>query len=782
MLLSYTDKFWRNTFFLIICFSCIGIFCPTILHAQSPTLSLSGNTSISAPQPEWKQVFFLRNTSDSTTIRNLTVNTFPIWTSGSDSTLVQLRLTPIGEPKRIGLGAVGPIDITPGDVVQLQLNAQIIPQGEYKNLLIIQYNDTLETHELTITRTDAVASNIEVKAKSKILGSSYGWGSFPIRYDFHVVNPGNQPISLEAPNVYNLGRSHADQDPVAASQNLFYLNETGDTLQFPLSVQPQSDQKISLSMHGLTHVGNYTGTLSVRPKGAESATEQEINIQVRHYGLIALIVIAFGVALSSFVRNYLTVTRTRLIGQRNIAQLLKKVNEIQQTFPMMNQVPENILRSIKQRLEDIMEKLQTQPVPNVDKVIEKQTLKLQLFPSWLAAKEEVASMKNSDITDKLDEIFKEVESFLNDDTSEGEALINSFNPLPKDSGDWIVRIRNATIKYLEEAIDSWEDDIENHQHVVSDDTLKEDLKARAQQKKQIRSYINEGDFQAALALFEEACTSHIHLMAGDLKFTMEQSHQTPWMIAPENHQKWLDMKEKWQDELRQIINSQDYDTSYALYMNVKENYTRSMTLALQSWTQTQLSLLQQSSRTTNTEAEPPSDSQTIIPQEQELASHAKTLEEILTKLDNKEYSQAFKQYQSVEQSLKELYDQTKTATRSLEKAVPVITNFVKPIFKKITESVQVEEMKKKAIEGDFRSIIDLSSLSRTIKLNDSLVTGIALLLASITGLLLLWQKDPTWGTWEDYLLAFLWGFGFDQAGSAASKPNRLGNIKEVFDA
>jgi len=83
---------------------------PQILTAQpTPSLTLTGKTQIDAPLPDFKQVFFLQNPHDSITIKDLIISTFPLWVSGSDSVVPNLKITPVGAPSMSGSGSVGPV-------------------------------------------------------------------------------------------------------------------------------------------------------------------------------------------------------------------------------------------------------------------------------------------------------------------------------------------------------------------------------------------------------------------------------------------------------------------------------------------------------------------------------------------------------------------------------------------------------------------------------------------------------------------------------------------------
>ena len=62
-----------------------------------------------------------------------------------------------------------------------------------------------------------------------------------------------------------------------------------------------------------------------------------------------------------------------------------------------------------------------------------------------------------------------------------------------------------------------------------------------------------------------------------------------------------------------------------------------------------------------------------------------------------------------------------------------------------------------------RSERKLAGLTRQIQAGDVLFTGIALLIACLTGLLYLYV-GKTFGSLSDYLLAVLWGFGIDNSG------------------
>jgi len=759
---------------------------PQILTAQpTPSLTLTGKTQIDAPLPDFKQVFFLQNPHDSITIKDLIISTFPLWVSGSDSVVPNLKITPVGAPSMSGSGSVGPVVLAPGNLVQIQFNARLIPEGAYQTLLVLSHSDTLKTHELTINRTGALASTLEIKGKNKVLGNSFGLGANPVTYEFHVVNPGDEALSLEAPKLYSLGRSHADQDPVAASQQMIYLDEQGDSLAFPLTLEARSDRKITLKILDLINVGNYTGTLTLRSAGAETAVEQELNIQIRHYGMIALLVIAIGVGLSSFVRNYLTVTRISLLSQQSILRLLQQINSIQQEFPVMNNVPQSILNTIKERLEDLLGKLKTQTVSDFDKKLEKETLKLKVFPGWLQAREELSEMQNPAISSKLKETFEKVEKFLgNTDLAEDE-FKKLYDEVPKNTGAWVVKIKNATVEYVQEALKKWDENADQQAELIAfDESLVADIQTRNQYQKRINQYIADGNYTEALETFEKARLAHIHILAGDLKKQLHEASDTPWMMNPEETQSWENMRKKWQEELNQIILSQDYESSQELYLNIQAHYTHRMTQALQSWINQQLKILDFDMGRINPEGELVNHAENapdIAKQQEELEKYAQQLTIVIQKLDEQKYQEAYEAYQAIEKALELLSQQLPSQTRNIKEFFPGVNKMIKPVFKKLAENVQIKEMKQKAAEGELSSMINLSDLTRTLNLNDRLITGIALLLAAITGLLLLWQKDPTWGTWEDYLLAFLWGFGFEQAGQAAAKPDRLGNIREVFE-
>ncbi len=761
------------------------ILCAIPCYAQStPEMTLTGNTTITAPLPDFKLVFFLQNTSDSTEINDLIVSTFPLWVSGTDSVLPQLKITPIGAPAINGTGQAGPLSLAPGGIIQVQFNARVIPEGEYKTLLILSHSNTLETHDLTINRTGAISSTFEIKGKNKVLGNSYGLGANPVTYEFHVINPGDEALSLEAPKLYSLGRSHADQDPVAASQQMVYLDEQGDSLAFPFTLDAKSDQKITLEILDLINVGNYTGTLTLRSAGAEAAVEQELNIQIRHYGLIALLVIAIGVGLSSFVRNYLTVTRVNLLSQQNILGLLQQINSIQQEFPVMNKIPQSLLNSINERLEDLLGKLKTQTVSDFNQKLEKETLRLKVFPGWLQAREELSRMQNPVISSKLKETFEKVEKFMGDTDIAEDEFKKLYDEVPKNTGSWVVKIKNATIEYVQEALKIWDENADQQAELIAfDESLVADIQTRNRYQKQIDQYIADGNYTEALETFDKARLAHIHILAGDLKKQLHESSDIPWMMDAVEAQSWEHMRKKWQEELNQIILSQDYETSQDLYLNVQAHYTRHMTQALQSWIGQQVKILNIDMGSTSPEGEQGThavNTPDVANQKEELEKYAQQLAGVIQKLDEQQYDEAYESYQSIETVLEALSQQLLPQTRSVKEFFPGVNKIIKPVFKKLVENVKIKEIEQKAAEGELSSMIDLSGLTRTLKLNDRLITGIALLLAAITGLLLLWQKDPTWGTWEDYLLAFLWGFGFEQAGQAAAKPDRLGNIREVF--
>jgi hypothetical protein len=62
-------------------------------------------------------------------------------------------------------------------------------------------------------------------------------------------------------------------------------------------------------------------------------------------------------------------------------------------------------------------------------------------------------------------------------------------------------------------------------------------------------------------------------------------------------------------------------------------------------------------------------------------------------------------------------------------------------------------------------VISEVELSKRIAANDTLVLVVLMVVAVLLGLTLLWARGEAWGGFEDYLTAFLWGFGLHQVGN-----------------
>ena len=51
---------------------------------------------------------------------------------------------------------------------------------------------------------------------------------------------------------------------------------------------------------------------------------------------------------------------------------------------------------------------------------------------------------------------------------------------------------------------------------------------------------------------------------------------------------------------------------------------------------------------------------------------------------------------------------------------------------------------------------------------DGVVVSVALIIAVLSGLLLFWINNPTWGSCSDILVTFLWGAGVHQLSNATA--------------
>lgn len=76
---------------------------------------------------------------------------------------------------------------------------------------------------------------------------------------------------------------------------------------------------------------------------------------------------------------------------------------------------------------------------------------------------------------------------------------------------------------------------------------------------------------------------------------------------------------------------------------------------------------------------------------------------------------------------------------------------------------------------------EIRKLNRQINTVQAVIKFIAAIIAAVTGLVILYQPNLTWGLWQDYLIALLWGLGLYEASSTTlSGFNKFKGLEDML--
>ena len=721
----------------------------TVTHYPAPKLNLvgadaAGVIQMSSASSEFQNTFTIES-ANAGPVDDLTV--FVSAWRGPNSVSVPITWTLDGvltNTARVpGLGSL-----------TLELSATLPLTGTYSGAISLVYNGRRDTTALLITRQRAPLS-VEVLGLSTIGRDTLWWfGRGDISFWLTLHETSGQAVTMGLPEFTSLVR--VGQDPTQSQAQFDRIEVVADANSLPLSptisLQAGETKRFTVTVRGLSGAGQYLGTLRL---GSAQAlpVDQSVTIMAKEPALWAAVLIFLGVLASYLLHTYGTTGRVRLVRRRRARQSLLDADNLAAAAKDLAPIESSALNKLRARLSDLDDALALGSEKNPDVALDAADAQLSLFPDWVNMRRRIAGLAPQALADQ----FKSALDWFNTYMLAAAPPDADIKAAPGKLSELGLAIDKAIKKELLDRIGAFEADLAEQQKVApgpQGEALRLTLTRQVEPiVADAQRLANDGKISEAAAVFEKARGAYAAALAGDLAATVTAAPMPQGFTA----ESWKQLKDQVLQKLtaaRDPKASPDsatrlYQDGYALYLRALIDALRAVIARRKVHIERHGSVLQE--------------------KKDSLTNGLSKLDEQLAGAWNKIAANQLREAAQDYEQARTAYGNINTDARAakiedmpmggsgggpapelgLGAAGATIPDFLAQLLGPLLPS---REPRTKSV----------AAISQQIWIRDGIVALAIFVIAVVIGMQLLWTNNPTWGGWNDYLVAVLWGLGLHQ--------------------
>jgi hypothetical protein len=636
----------------------------------------------------------------------------------------------------------------------VRLMTDIVTPGTYTATLSLVYGGaTHATTQLVVTRPRP-ALNVDIDEVVARGDADVRDHRSSAVVDLVLREKDGRPVKLYPPSLSKLTLKNGSTPVVFQTSARVELAGAGDTHgnEPSLLLDRRQTKPLRLVLSELRGAGQYEGTLRIASADAPPV-EKTFTLYLRESAWVALVLIAFGVVVSFLVRVYLTKDRPRLVLQHRVLGLAQALEAMKASAETDAQGRE-LAQALQQLVTLASQGLSAFTVSVTAEQVELLERKVSCARNWLRLRRSVDELRPESLRTGPLAKLGDVDRLLRDPGSTGAQLETAeavLAGLPSE-------LEAAMRQHLTERLEAF------HKELSATMATRDPFSATTRKLEQrVKPSLEQAsaqvtkDLRAAFAAFDEARAALASLLADELSASL--AGPAPGFLTASE---WSELKaqvELFLAPLRQLL-APSAEAAVGAYENGLSFYLRTVGRALYDVAGKQLQAL--------------GEGQT---QQKERVERARTgAESCLRLLGERKLVEA---QRALGEARKD-FSPPSTASTALRSAGPQPTMApaqVQPSFQgpsPIPEwLVDSVVLRLPRLEG--RAPAEgLAMLEKWLRFADGIILVLMLAVASVAGLKVLWQDNPTWGGMNDRLIALLWGFGFHQVSYFAG----LGGVLE----
>ncbi len=621
--------------------------------------------------------------------------------------------------------------------VQLTMTTELPVVGTYQGTLSLIYGEKRHQVAIKITRTASQPGVIVTGLSAMAFG---GGGTRAV--DFSVRETAGARAVLHPPRVLSLTQKVGDKNLQVQISGVTFHMVGADGRETPVGQSVAVDRNASvpivMRVPGAAAPGEYTGSLHIAsPEGALAAVP--FTFYVRRSWWVCAGLIALGVVLSHFLRNYAKSGRPRLILVRRFTMVDADIDAAMAGFADPDD--RSLLSALKQRVRRAASDAEVGQTADVDATLKDIDAKLSLVPLWSTLRGRIAGLTNSNEGQAAKPVLEDGRRFLTAHHNDKSERIN----------EEVQAIRGALAK-IDTAIRArLTKDIAATR--ASAQAAAADLSPERQTAFQ-REVLNvltaaeaaiaetPPDDNGARTMIDDARRAYARVAARELEERLDTVErpavlaEADWnalLFAFRRHVENAGAAKTGNEAVR------EYDDAYAQYLAI-------------------LVRVATESHDTVRARVPQGDTES----HERLTKAAATLGRARTRLRERDFGPARASYEEAKTEIDAIAKKHPPARAmgqpGSQRSPDPVQTAVSPIGLGLSESVSLDT----PAERGAREWASLADIHRSLRSRDRAVSWTTGGVAVLFGLYLIWMDNLTWGSPKDMAAAVFWGLGLHQ--------------------
>ena len=639
---------------------------------------------------------------------------------------------------------------------QVVIRATLPYTGTYTGALHLIYHGKRQTTQIEVTRALAPA-DVSLQGLGHISSESLSFGKGDLPFWFTLQEQAGRLVEFNEPLVVELWRVKTDQSLEQAAFDMLNVPPT-------VTLKPDESRRVDVRLIGLRGAGQYKGTVRLNVPGS-LPLEQTFTMTVKDNLLTATVLISVGVFASYLLRRYAKEKRPRLVRQRTGARLLAEYQRQAQSLTGLEEGERILLAELQGRLEELGDELVLGIDDNTDAKLKALDDKLTIFLRRVEARRRIDALKPESLRKAFLPRLENADLFLRHPAlPTAEKTDEVRKDLEKLPGD----IHLAIQKALQEAIAGFKglvDELASGFSTTEKDRLKAQVLAPLEEiKAQVDGASGPTQLEQARIALNQTRHKLALLLAEHLRNRLEQNTvPAGYSFDPTA---WAPIKKELLERLKQAIEigQGNPEEGLRLYQAIYRDYLHTITARLEQEAKRQKEI---ASLPTSPDPKKSAEMQKVLDK----------AERILEALGSSRLAEAARMYQEAEKTFLEYAPINKDdfVVGTLSKDWAAAQAIAGLFMGGLPEEFQ-------ASEGEFQIVPERTPFKRrSVAWFQALLNrgdfyfalGIGVV-AVLSGIMLLWLDNATWGSINDYIIALLWGLGLHQISGQALDLSAMG--------
>jgi hypothetical protein len=631
-----------------------------------------------------------------------------------------------------GTRAELPIVIPAGRVVTFRVAATLAATGQYTGDISFLHGSTRDTAQLSVTRA-ARELGVEIQGIQPLRAVAAVGGDSYAQLRIVLQETAGRPVTLDAPIVTEFSRREANGGRGQASQRLLIgIRDPG-----PLTLAANQSLPLSFILAELEGAGEYQGKLRIGARGARPV-DADFTVTLRQPASAAFMAILIGVGISIALRFLSESVRPRLVEMRRAQWLLLELERmLQEARDQQEEIA--TIRSLHREVSALLLTLELGTMePGVREQLDRLSERRKLTNLWIYWRRRVAGLVPSSLRGKFQGVIVSVRGVI----SSADSNVSQIEQARQRLQGLDALIETELRRQLTAHIEALRKSIEAAVASRPEGAIAGSAGILTARLGEARNHLGEDNVPAALDIYTEVSAKWAEILVDDLMEIIGAG--APPGVAPD---RWAVETDALRTQLagaRAAVSS-NVEQAMASYQEAWARYTRLIGAGLKRHIE---ALRTEAAADQDLDRDERDTVVSLIQGAESQVAAALTAASAANTQDT--LTQLLQAERATLEAERRLHGDKRGAMLASEAAPLKLPIDLPPLLADAHAGDRVVTRE------------DLRINVRQTRAIDAVLLVVTVLVTTVLGLITLWSPDATWGGWEDWIMAMLWGLGLHQ--------------------